>query len=323
MSLLSPASLVLLAVPLALTVAYVLAQRRRTRYAVRFTELHLLATVAPRRPGWWRHLSAVFVVAAAAAAVLAVARPVAQVQVPQERATVVVALDTSTSMQAADVRPDRMTAATQAAERFVGGLPERFNVALVTFDSTAAVVVPATTDRLAVTNALRGVQADGSTAIGEGVFVGLDALRAVPGTVTSGRGASATDDVPPAHLVLLSDGSSNEGRPVAAAAAAAEAGGVPVSTIAYGEQRDPGEPRRRSDPVPPDTRTLAALADATGGGAYAAADGDELEAVYADIGSQLGTVLEDREVWRWFVGGALVLLALGAIVALRTGPRLP
>jgi Ca-activated chloride channel homolog len=95
-----------------------------------------------------------------------------------------------------------------------------------------------------------------------------------------------------------------------------------VSTIAYGQIRDSGR-RRAGGPVPADTETLAALADATGGGAYTAADGDELDAVYADIGSQLGTVTEDREVWRWFAVAALVLLALAGAVSLLTSPRLP
>lgn len=318
MTFLAPTWFALVAVPVALAVAYLAAQRRRARYAVRFTELHLLSTVAPRRPGWWRHVPAVALLFALAGLAVATARPVAAVEVPNERATVVLALDTSASMNADDVDPSRLAAAATAASEFAEQLPARFNLALVTFDGTARVTVPATTDHGLVVRALANPRTGGGTAVGDAVLVGLDALLAVPGA-TETREDAADDDVPPAHLVLLSDGSSNSGQPVEVAAQAASAAAVPVSTIAYGAQDGAGD--RGSSP--PDTAMLAALAAATGGSAYTATDGRELDAVYEDIGTEIGTSVQEREVWRWFAAAALVLAALGGGFSLLTTPRLP
>ena len=315
MSFLAPERLWLLLLAAALLVAYVVQARRRARYTVRFTELDLLASVAPRRPGWRRHVPAALLLLSLLALTVGFARPQADVQVPRERATIVVALDTSLSMEAVDVPPSRDTAARGAATRFVEQLPSRFNVGLVSFSGTAALVVPPTQDHATVLRAVGDLQLGTGTAIGEAVLTGLAALELVPGE--SGQPA------PPARVVLLSDGTNTVGRPLAAAVEAARAAAVPVSTIAFGTQEGTVEVDGTRIPVPVDREALRGLAEQTGGAAYTAESGDALSDVYDDIGSSIGTTTERREVTDRFTGLGLLAAAAAAALSLVWGLRLP
>lgn len=315
MSFLEPIRLWLLLGVLALLVAYVVLQRRRPTYAVRFTELDLLASLVPRSAAWRRHVPAGLLLLSLIALVTAFARPETNVEVPRERATVVVALDTSISMEAKDVSPDRISAARESAAAFVAGLPEAFNVGLVSFSGSASVVVPATQDHDLVVQAVRTLQLGPSTAIGEAVFASLEAIRAVPG--------EPGQPPPPARIVLLSDGTNTVGREVSEAAAAAAEAGVPVSTIAYGTPDGVVEVQGELIPVPVDGPALERLADDTGGSSFSAASGEELSAVYEDIGSQVGTSTERREVTAAVTGVALALGLGAAVASLVWGARLP
>jgi len=305
----------LLVVVVALLVGYVVMQRRRPVYAARFTELDLLASVVPRSAAWRRHVPAGLLLLSLLGAAVGFARPEADVQVARERATVVIALDTSISMQAEDVPPDRISAARDSAATFVAGLPDTFNVALVSFNGTASVVVPPTRDHEQVVAAVRALELGPSTAIGEAVFTSLDAIGSVPG--------EPGQDPPPARIVLLSDGTNTSGREPAVAAQAAAEAGVPVSTIAYGTPDGVVEVRGQLIPVPVDEPALQRLARATGGSAFAAESGEELSAVYEDIGSQVGTTTERREVTAAVTGLALALGIGAAVASLVWGARLP
>ncbi|MFI6510270.1 VWA domain-containing protein [Streptosporangium sp. NPDC050855] len=303
MTFLSPVWLWLLVPALMIAVLYVVMYRRRSRYALRFTNLDLLEKLAPRTPGWRRHVPATAFMGMLVLLVVGFARPTAETRVPKEEATIIVAFDVSASMQATDVAPDRFTAAREAARRFVGDLPARFNLGLVTFSSSASVSVPPTTDRAAVLSAIDRLTTDSGTAVGEAVFSSLDAIDAL-----------RSRERPPAHIVLMSDGSSTMGRPPEQAAREATSRRVPVSTIAYGTPGGTIRMGTRETPVPVDGPALRELARSTGGGFYEAASGDELRAVYDDIGSSVGYRTERQEVWPWFVGIAL----LGAVVAAGT-----
>ncbi|MCW2614441.1 MAG: von Willebrand factor type, partial [Frankiales bacterium] len=312
---LAPSRLWLLLVPVALAAAYVLLQRRRPAYALRFTELDLLASLVPRSAVWKRHVPAALLLLALLALTTAFARPTGDVRVPRERATVVVALDVSISMRAEDVSPDRITAAREAASTFVEGLPDRFNVGLVSFSGVASVVVPPTQDHATVQAAIGSLGLANSTAIGEAVFAGLAALRSVPG--------EPGQQAPPARIVLLSDGTNTVGRSPSVAAEAALAAGVPVSTIAYGTQEGVVELDGQVIQVPVDEPALQRLARATGGSAFSAQSGEELEAVYDDIGTQVGSTVEQRETTAAVTGVALALALAGAAASLVWSARLP
>ena len=159
---------------------YVLAQRRRRAYAVRFTNLPLLREVAPRRPAYRRHLPPLFFLLGMAALLLSLARPSAVIAVPRDQSSVMLVLDVSGSMSADDLQPDRMTAARQAARTFVEALPDDVQVGLVSFSNAASVRAPLGRDRDAVLRAIDALRPDGGTAIGEGLDLALDQLARLP-----------------------------------------------------------------------------------------------------------------------------------------------
>ena len=312
---LAPARLWLLLAPVALLVVYVVLQRRRPADAVRFSELELLASVLPRRAAWKRHVPPTLLLLSVAALTTAFARPEADVQVPREEAVVVLALDVSISMRATDVAPDRITSAQSSAARFVESLPEEFSVGLVAFSGAAAVVVPPTQDHAAVVNAVGALQLGPSTAIGEAVFASLEAVRSVP--------REPGTDAAPARIVLLSDGTNTVGRSLPEAVDAALDAGVPVSTIAFGTPEGSVVIDGQTIAVPVDGPSLERLATATGGSAFTAQSGEELSAVYDDIGGQVGTTTERQEVTPAVAGLALALLVAAASASLLWSARLP
>jgi Ca-activated chloride channel homolog len=312
-------------VPLAL-LAYAIAQRRRGRYAVRFTNLDLLAGLVERKPGPRRHLPPLFYLVSLALLVLALARPEAPVTVAREEATVVLVMDVSGSMDAEDVAPSRLAAAKVAANTFLGQVPERFRVGIVTFSNAAQTILPPTTDHDAVRAAIAGLQANGGTAMGDSI---IHALEAVPGALAASPAASPQTeqtDQAPAAVVLLSDGKNTAGAtdPIEAASEAGRRS-VPVFTIALGTPD--GEIVTRGNQervrVPPDEETLARVAELSGGRSFRAPTEEDLRTIYEGLGSQLGRVEERQEVTAAFAGGALALLVLGAGLAVVWFNRFP
>ena len=312
---LAPTRLWLLVLPLLLLLTYIVLQRRRPANALRFSELELLASVVPRSAAWKRHVPAGLLLLSLVALTTAFARPQGEVEVPRERAVVVLALDVSLSMRATDVAPDRLTAAQDAASAFVEGLPDAFAVGLISFSGSATVVVPPSQDHAAVSTAVRELQLGPSTAIGEAVFASLDAIRSAT--------AAAGGEQAPARIVLLSDGASTVGRPPPLAAEAAREADVPVSTIAFGTPAGTVDIDGQRVPVPVDGPTLARLATATGGTAFAAESGEELTDVYGDIGAQVGTTTELQEITATVTGLALALAVAAAAASLAWSSRLP
>jgi Ca-activated chloride channel homolog len=299
----------------ALLIGYVILQLRRKRYVARFSNVALLASVAPRRPGWRRHLTFAMLLLALVVLSLGVARPTATVRVPRDRATVMMAIDVSESMQATDVLPDRIRAAQSAAEQFADLLPPQINLGLVKFGGVASVLVPPTLDRDSVKNAIAGLQLESSTAIGEAVFACLDAIN-----VFSQSSTAKGDKPAPARIVLMSDGANNRGRSVASAEAAAKAASVPVSTIAFGTDTGTVDIDGQDIPVPADKATLSDLASQTGGTFHTAASAQQLAEVYANIGTQIGYTTTRRDIsWRFLALGLLLALGAGATSLLWAG----
>jgi Ca-activated chloride channel family protein len=295
--------------------AYVWRQLRRRAYAVRFTNVDLLRTLAPKGLGWRRHLAATAFLLCLAALATALARPAVDTEQPLERATIMLAIDVSLSMEAQDVEPSRIEAAQEAAKKFVAELPPTYNLGLVAFAKAANVLVSPTKDRPAVIEAIDALTLAQATATGEAVFTCLEAIRLVPADGAAGP--------PPARIVLLSDGYRTSGRSVEEAAAAAAAASVPVSTIAFGTDAGVVEIEGRPQQVPVDRLALSQLAEATNGFFYEAATATELRRVYEDMGSSIGRRVLPREITHWYAGIALLFgLAAGALSLLWTS-RLP
>lgn len=307
----------------ALVATYAFMQRRRGGYAVRFTNLDLLESVAPRRPGWRRHATALAFVLAVSSLVVALARPTRTEEVPVERASVVVAIDTSLSMQATDVSPTRLEAAQEAANALIDSLPDTINLGLVAFNGVAQITVPPTQDREAVRRAVDRLELGEATAIGEAIFTSLDAIELAPGNEPATLGAEV--EPTPATIVVMSDGETTVGRPDIAATDAANEAGVPVSTIAFGTPdgviQVEGEPQ--PVPVQVDEQSLQAIAEATGGAFFTAETVGELSDAFADIGSRIGTEEEQREITTWFLGLGIAMLVATAVMSLLWFSRLP
>ena len=318
---LEPARLWSLLVVVALIGAYVVMQLRRPRYTVRFSNLQLLDKVAPKRPGWRRHLSAGIFAVGLATLVVAFAQPVMTVKVPQERTTVMLAIDTSLSMAAEDVAPNRLEAAQAAATTFVEQLPDDLNVGLVGFAGTAQLLVPPTQDHESISTAIDGLELDKATAIGDAVKLSLD--------VIADQAIGVENGVPDAAIVLISDGETPVGLPTVDAIPLAEEAGVAVTTIAYGTAEgqimvdEDGDGVGQLTSVPVNVDELRGLAEGTGGTAYTAESAGALDSVYEELGSTIGFEEKDTDVSFRFVGAGLLLLAIAAGVSLLWSPRFP
>ncbi|HEX7094888.1 MAG TPA: VWA domain-containing protein, partial [Acidimicrobiales bacterium] len=277
----SPARLWLLVGVIALAVAYLALQLLKRQYAMRFTNLDLLDKVAPKQPGWRKHVVAATFLSCVALQSIAFANPQRTERVPKERATVMLAIDVSLSMMADDVSPSRLEGAKEAATQFVQQLPPKLNVGLVAFSGVAAVKVPPSQDRAAVLAAIEQLQLGEGTAIGDAILASLAAIETVP--------PDEEGTTPPAVIILMSDGKTTRGTPDAEAAEEAAKAGVAVSTIAFGTASGtitvPEEPV--PIPVPVDEEALEAVADATGGETYDAESTEELKQVYQGIGSSV------------------------------------
>ncbi len=319
---LAPQRLWALVIVLALAAGYAFMQQRRAQYAARLASASMLDSVLPNRPGATRHIPPILLLMAMVVLVGAFARPARETTLPQERATVVVAIDVSLSMDANDVDPNRLTAAQAAAHRFVDELPRTINVGIVSFAGTATVRLPPTQDRALAHAAIDRLELAPSTAVGEAIFASLDALLLAP-TDDSG-------EPPPASIVILSDGETTAGRAESSGVEAAIVAGVPVSTISFGTPNgvilydDPETEFMEQIPVEVGVAedNLRAIADGTGGTFFTASTSDELDQIWSEIGTDIGTKVEFRDIADLFSGVALALAALASGLSLWWNQRL-
>jgi Ca-activated chloride channel homolog len=297
----------LLAVPL-LGAVYVLRERRRTDFAARFTTPGLLPNLVDASPRWRRHLPLAILLVALSAMVVGVARPHATVSVKRERATVILAVDTSLSMGARDVQPSRLDAARNAARAFLDRLPSKYRVAVVGFAGRAYVALPPTEDRELAVAALRALHPAEGTSLGDAVALATQLAR---------RQRASDGTTPPAAILVISDGAQLSGRTQPGSAALrARAAHIPVYTVLIGTQDGVITVKLAGGfqaqlRVPPSPETLRTLARVTGGRFFAAPSGARLRQVYERLGSRLGSRKESREVTDLFAGGSAALLLIG------------
>jgi Ca-activated chloride channel homolog len=308
--------LILLVIPL-LIVAYIIATHRKNRRGMRFTNTSMLDVVVPKQSQWRRHLAVALSLLSLITLTAAFARPKTQVDVPRERATVVVVIDASLSMEATDVNPDRLSAAKQAAVAFVDSLPEKYNVAVVSMSGNPNILVPPTLAHNTVENAINTIRLQESTAIGESIITALRALEQAP------KDPANPEAIAPGAIVMLSDGSNTAGRSPQQAAAEARAAKVPIYTIAYGTENGFVDLDGKREPVPVDHKLMQEIAELSAGKYFSAATPDQLRTVYDNIGSQVGYEKADREVTARFAGYGLAFAVLAALGAISLGARWP
>ena len=303
----------LLLVP-ALIAAYVLLQRRRRAYTMRFTNLEVLAAVAPKRPGIKRHIPAVAMLLSLLFLAGALARPTVERPVPKEQAGIMLVIDVSLSMAATDISPDRITAAKTAAIDFVKALPKELRVGVVAFSELSALVSPLSRNRQQTELAIESLAPVGGTAIGEGLFTALEEI---------GRAGEGNTAKTPATVLLLSDGKWNRGRSPEDAAVQAKAMGVKVFTLGLGTQGATLDLAGQQIPVDLDETELRAIAETTGGSYSRSADAESLRDVYRGLGSVLGFEKEQQEVTAVAAGIGAALLVVAALVSLIWFQRIP
>lgn len=319
----SPWWFLLLLAVVAVAVGYVLSQRARRKRTLRFANLELLEKVAPKAQGWVRHVPAVLIVLSLLVLTVALAGPTAEQKVPRNRATVVLVIDTSLSMEATDVAPTRLKAAQEAARSFAQNMTPGVNLGLISFAGTATVLVAPTTDRGGVVKAIDNLKLAQSTATGEGIFAALQSVESFSAIVGGAEGP------PPARIVLMSDGKQTVPDDLYAprggytAAQAAKQAQVPISSISFGTTHGSVDIDGKAQEVKVDDESLQEIARLSGGDFYKAASADELKRVYADLGEQIGYELKDADASRpWVILGTLVLM-IGAAASLFLGQRLP
>ncbi len=327
--------LALLLVPVVLGLA-LWVDRRRARYAVAFTNLDLLASVATqiRRP-WRRWIPLALFLLALAAASTALARPRSTVSVTSNQATVVLLVDVSGSMRASDVKPTRIGAAQHAMDVFAEKVPKRVKIGLVSFSSGPDVLVTPTTDRDVLLEGIDLLSPNGGTALGDGIGVAVQVVKSAVSDAPRGK-----DGKLPGAIVVLSDGAQTRGvlTPMQGAARARDAG-IRVFTVVLGTNHGTlgfgpfggygfgggfgGGGGGRRFPVRPDPVTLAAIAQATDGRSFRATTAEKVDSIYQELGQSIAHHNANREVSSWFAGLAALLL-VGSLGAARiTGERLP
>jgi Ca-activated chloride channel family protein len=326
----APIWLGFLAVVLLLALGYLLVQRSKHRRMLRFSNMEQLEKVAPNRPSFWRHLPMVLVIVGMVFATIGAAGPTAEKKVPRNRATVVLVMDVSLSMEATDVSPNRLQVAQEAAKNFAEGLTPGINLGLVTYAGTASVLVSPTTDRGSVKAAIDNIKLAERTATGEGIHTALQSIE----TLASVLGGSETP--PPARIVLMSDGKQtvpdfedvDNPRHEFVAARLAKTKKIPVSTISFGTKWGVVEIPREDGgtdqvDVPVDDEAMQEIARLSGGEFYTASSLQELSSVYDTLEEQIGYEVTRGDASRpWWLLGLLATVA-GVVAALVLRQRLP
>lgn len=346
MTFLAPTMLYLLLVIPILLLAYILAQRRRQKYALRYASLSLVKEAMGRGPGIRRHIPPLLFIIGLTAMIVALARPFAYIVTMTQQGTVILTIDVSGSMRATDLQPNRIEAAKEAARIFVSKQPDTVRIGVVSFSGSATIVQPPTTDRDAILAAIDRLQPQRATAIGSGILVSLDAIFENPLPQTAdgpafGRltptparlgGPTPTPRVTavprgtyvPAIIVLMSDGQSNTGPAPLDVVDQAVKRGVRIYTVGVGSAEGVilnfGGRSIRSRL---DEATLKAIAEKTDAEYYNAQNENDLKEIYETLGTEIVFKPEKTEVTFMFtaVAGAMTLIA--GILSLLWFSRLP
>ena len=298
----------LLLLPL-LVLGYRYLQRRPSRYAVRYTNLDVLASVVDSTRSWRRHAGLALFLLALAALLVGFARPSMNRLADREEATIVLVIDVSGSMQAEDVEPTRLEAAQKVVRDFLKGLPKRFQVGVVAFSETAEVAAPATEDRQLAIDAIDYLYPQRGTAIGDGIARGVEVARAADA-------GSAGRSVRPRSCC-----SRTARRPKASCCRrrvrpARSRSRSPSTRSRSARRRESSSSTAsaatRIIPVPPDKPTLRQIASTTGGRFYEAESVGDLRDAYDKMGSLVSKVKRKQEVTFAFLAGGLVLLLAAA-----------
>jgi Ca-activated chloride channel family protein len=310
---------------------YAWMQTRRRQYALRYASVSLVQQAVGKGPGIKRHIPAGLYLLAVAALIIALARPEATIPVPSNTGTIVLSIDVSGSMFAEDVEPNRMEATKDAVREFVEKQPDGVKIGVVSFSDFGALVAPPSEERKQALEAISRLRPQRGTNIGAGLAVALDAIyedQADGDPVVTNEPAPTPNpadlDIPPASIVLVSDGQSNTGPDPLEIAAEAQQAGIKVYTVGIGtEEGTVLQIQGRNVFTRLDETTLVGMAELTGGKYFNAQDEADLREIYDDLSRE--RVFEDKEteVTFAFAAAALAFSVLAGALGLVWFNRLP
>jgi Ca-activated chloride channel homolog len=325
----------LLMVPV-LVAVYVLMQRRRRRYAVRYASLSLVKEALGRGPGVRRHIPPALFLFSLTILIIAFARPQSVVTLPENEGTVILTIDTSGSMAADDVKPNRMEAAKAAARAFVERQPPSVQIGVVSFSDNAFMVQSPTTNQDAVIAAINRLQPQRGTAIGRGIITSLNAIAEQGGTEgpsTNGSPLPSPTPTPtavpagtfaPAIVILLTDGENNQWPDPLDVIQTAVQRGIRVYTVGLGSTEGSVlHISGRSIRTRLDESTLRQIAQVTNGIYYNASNESDLRSIYENLDTRLVMKTQKTEITAIFTGIGILFALFAATLSLLWFNRLP
>ena len=295
----------LIAVPLAAALYWALAARRR-KSSMQYASLETVGGQTANSASRMRRMLPLLLwTLALTALILAIARPQAALTLPARLDAIVLALDMSNSMRATDVKPNRLSAAREAAKTFIEAQPRNVRIGVVAVAASAAVVQSPTNNREDLVAAIDRLETQRGTALGSGLIIALDAalpaarinveefINPRPGEKKIRR----TDELPARDpksdnkqvaIVLLSDGQSNVGPDPLKAAEIASDYGVRIYTVGIGTTEGTvvnaeGWNMR----VRLDEEALKKIADVTNAEYFRATDAGQLKKIYQVLSTKL------------------------------------
>jgi Ca-activated chloride channel family protein len=342
------ALLALLVVPLLLLARWLL-NRRRKRTAITVSSVALIRAALPGRTAWRRRVPIFLFLAGLVALAGAMTRPQASIAVPSNNTTILLAIDVSGSMCNTDIAPNRLAVATDAAREFIESQEGETKIGLVAFSGIAGLLVPPTTEKQPLLDAIANLKTARGTAIGQAILTSVDAIAETNPDVA----ATGVDlgDTPPAAgdyeadtIVVLTDGSNTTGVDPVTAAEEAAARRLRVYTIGFGTT-SPQQLVCTADQVSGDSpfgrnggggfggggfggggnrggsreideEALTQVADLTGGSYFKAEDAEQLTDVLSDLPSEFGLVKQDVEISSWFLLTGALLITAGVSLSL-------
>lgn len=348
MKMLWPSALYLLFMLPLIAAAYIWILNRRRRFVIRYSSLSLVREAAAHQSWWRRHVPFILFLFALASLILALARPTAEIVVPSNRATIILAMDVSRSMCSTDIPPNRLIAAQEAATEFVQSRNEDAQIGIVAFAGFAELIQPPTKDSDMLVSAIENLVPARRTAIGSAILRSIDAISEIDSRIPPTQLNASSQPLPegefaPHIIVLLTDGSSNAGPSPFNAANEAAARGIRVYTIGFGTLNNTspmncGDPFSESDQFGGpgfgfgfggggggfrrelDEVTLKQVAEMTGGTYYAATSARELQDVFRNLPTYLVVMRETTEISAFFNAFAVLLIVIALYLSLRWNP---
>lgn len=309
---------ILIVIPL-LVLWYIFRNNKQQAY-IRFSDTGFFDKLPRTWKSYLRHIVFALQMVALGLFIVALARPQSSSKnqtVNIEGIDIVLAMDISSSMLAADLKPDRLEAAKTVAADFVSGRPGD-RMGLIVFSGETFTQVPLTTDHGMMLNMLKdmkcGMLEDG-TAIGDGLASAVSRLK----------DSEAISKV----VILLTDGDNNAGSiDPNTAAEMAKLFGIRVYTIGAGTRGTAPYPvqtpfggiQYQQVPVTINETLLQQIADETGGKYFRAESESKLQQIYDEIDKMERSKIEVNEFKRLheefypFVIWGLILLVLSFIL---------